>query len=133
MLAFAHRTVDTTVGYVTVLIAGFSDPLGEGPNTTGYRARQTPTLLLPSGPLFSGATRRLKNLLQVRSLMLWTTRGLRPIFGWAIMRAKSILAARHSCFFIARDAREILHANPAGRVGEPCTLVSIRFTACTIR
>jgi len=132
VLAFAHRTVDTTVGYVTVLIAGFSDPLGEGPYTTGYRARQTPTLLPPSCPLFSGATRRLKNLLQVRSLMLWTTRGLRPIFGWAIMRAKSRLVARHSCFFIARDAREILHVNLAGRGGEPCTSVSTRSTTFTI-
>src|ERR1700680_4874794 len=28
-----------------VLIAGSSDPLGEGPYTAGYRARQTPTLV----------------------------------------------------------------------------------------
>jgi hypothetical protein len=48
-------TVNTPLKCVTVLIAGFSDPLGEGPYTTGYRARQTPTLLPPSGPLFSGA------------------------------------------------------------------------------
>jgi hypothetical protein len=48
---------------------------------------------------------------------------------WVGNRAReSRLAGKHSCFTIVRDARAILHASLADRVGEPCTSASTRFT-----